>query len=605
MRKSILFLVAFSLLVMSCGDDDETAPENRPPGNFQITTSVNNRSATISWTPSEDPDGDQVTYSVELEGETILENSSNNQLIVNELDYSTSYSGTVVAEDEDGLTNQEEFAFQIGDEPNDSPEVPVLDIPSDSQTGVSGLPEFSWQEATDPNGDQVLYDLFLDTVNPPESSLANDIKETSFQTTSMLVSGTVYYWKVVAKDNKGASTESQISSFTTNSSPTAATPESPTNGAINTSLKPTLLWQASEDPDVDPITYDIYLDQSANPSTKIASSISQTSFLINTELDMQTTYYWKVVASDGLSAETASQVSNFTTQNVVSGTLITANADFSIRYNHTSLVFDNKMWVIGGLGQGFKNDVWYSEDGSNWTEATDAAAFGQRGEHASVVFDGKMWVIGGRSSFSTGSEKNDVWFSEDGINWIQATASANFTARYIHKVLVYNNKMWLIGGRNSSSTTELTSEVWSSSDGINWGLETDTAPVCCGGFTASVFANKMWYIGGFSDDIYSSTDGINWTQENAEAEFGVRILPSSTVFDNRLWIIAGRTINNTRRADVWYSDDGITWIEGTSDAGFVRRSSHTTITFDNKIWLIGGDRGGVGAPFFNDVWAIE
>ncbi len=43
--------------------------------------------------------------------------------------------------------------------------------------------------------------------------------------------------------------------------------------------------------------------------------------------------------------------------------LATSAANWSNRQSHTSLVYDNKMWVIGGceeLNVTYRNDVWYS-----------------------------------------------------------------------------------------------------------------------------------------------------------------------------------------------------------------------------------------------------
>ncbi len=66
----------------------------------------------------------------------------------------------------------------------------------------------------------------------------------------------------------------------------------------------------------------------------------------------------------------------------------TVNAPWPGRSGHTSVVFDNKMWVMGGTSRGF--DVWYSEDGVNWTQAASNAIWGSRYSHSSVVFDNKM-----------------------------------------------------------------------------------------------------------------------------------------------------------------------------------------------------------------------
>src|SRR5688572_7222748 len=80
----------------------------------------------------------------------------------------------------------------------------------------------------------------------------------------------------------------------------------------------------------------------------------------------------------------------------------TSSPAFSSRYRHTSVVFNNRMWVIAGsqirAPYGPVNDVWYSTDGVNWSRATGNAGFPARTGHASVVFDGKLWVIGGKNN---------------------------------------------------------------------------------------------------------------------------------------------------------------------------------------------------------------
>ena len=78
-----------------------------------------------------------------------------------------------------------------------------------------------------------------------------------------------------------------------------------------------------------------------------------------------------------------------------------------------------------------------------------------------MAFSNQLWLIGGYSSEAT---LNDVWSSTDGINWIQQTASATFSARFDHQVAAFNNQLWLIGGYDGTTTND----VWSSIDGIEW-----------------------------------------------------------------------------------------------------------------------------------------
>ena len=94
---------------------------------------------------------------------------------------------------------------------------------------------------------------------------------------------------------------------------------------------------------------------------------------------------------------------------------VTNDAGFSARGVHSSVVFGGKIWVIGGndgieagYGNSF-NDVWSSADGMNWTQVTSNAGFSARTSHSSVVLDQKIWVIGGRDE--VWRIKNDVWSS--------------------------------------------------------------------------------------------------------------------------------------------------------------------------------------------------
>ncbi len=111
------------------------------------------------------------------------------------------------------------------------------------------------------------------------------------------------------------------------------------------------------------------------------------------------------------------------------------------------------------------NDVWRSEDGINWVQATENAPWAARCMHSSVVFDNKIWVIGGNALANGPSTYfNDVWFSEDGTNWTQATSGAPWTPRAAHSSVVYDNKIWVIGGGQYDPAPD----SWYSSDGISW-----------------------------------------------------------------------------------------------------------------------------------------
>ena len=81
--------------------------------------------------------------------------------------------------------------------------------------GADLQPQLSWEAAKDPDGDDVAYQVYLDSQNPPENPIASNLEINSFNVEDTLHPETTYYWKVIAKDVNGNSTESDITSFTT------------------------------------------------------------------------------------------------------------------------------------------------------------------------------------------------------------------------------------------------------------------------------------------------------------------------------------------------------------------------------------------------------
>ena len=80
---------------------------------------------------------------------------------------------------------------------------------------------------------------------------------------------------------------------------------------------------------------------------------------------------------------------------------------------HEVAVFDNKMWVTGGFSNNVFNDVWYSEDGINWTESTADVGWETKTDHECLVFDNKMWVLGGLISAAPMVRSADVWYASE------------------------------------------------------------------------------------------------------------------------------------------------------------------------------------------------
>jgi hypothetical protein len=100
------------------------------------------------------------------------------------------------------------------DEINEPPTIPANPNPSDSATGISVAPLLKWT-STDPDpGDTLVYDVFIGTLNPPDSLIVSGWDHSSYAT-GLLNVKTIYYWRVTAHDSHGNFMTGPVWSFTT------------------------------------------------------------------------------------------------------------------------------------------------------------------------------------------------------------------------------------------------------------------------------------------------------------------------------------------------------------------------------------------------------
>jgi uncharacterized protein (TIGR02145 family) len=105
--------------------------------------------------------------------------------------------------------------------PNQAPEVPTSPNPEDGATNQNiEATTLSWT-CTDPESDPLTYDVYFGTDNPP-TQVATGQSETTYDP-GTLQYNTQYFWKIVAHDDQGNSTEGTVWSFTTEEEPTPFT----------------------------------------------------------------------------------------------------------------------------------------------------------------------------------------------------------------------------------------------------------------------------------------------------------------------------------------------------------------------------------------------
>jgi hypothetical protein len=267
--------------------------------------------------------------------------------------------------------------------------------------------------------------------------------------------------------------------------------------------------------------------------------------------------------------------------------------------------------VLGEVNILFKDEQYYK-----LTELNSACNFPNMDGVGGTYFNGKYRLLGGWNPFIyTNSTTNAMYSSIDGKSW-NFDGNAPWAGRHTFGTLEFNNKLWVLGGDCNSGY--LIKDIWNSVDGQNWQLINSNPP--WGDRILSnfaVFNNKMYVFGGVSlgicgnysststncyNDVWSSTDGITWQLETSNAAWNCRgITGGSVILNNKLWLLGGGEYQKSYYKDVWRSDDGITWKQAIGYAPWVGRQYGDVATFDNKMWLVAGVNPYHGGNL-NDVW---
>lgn len=196
---------------------------------------------------------------------------------------------------------------QVGTFVNSPPGTPTNPNPANGATNVLINTQCTCS-CSNPDGDFTKYNIYFGTTNPPPFKAQ---QTTLTYSPGTLLHNTTYYWKVAATDEWGATTEGPVWSFTTipNRPPNAPSSPNPANGATNVPINKDLSWTCS-DPDGEALYYDVYFGTTNPPPRR---STHQTATTWDTgNMDFETTYYWKIVASDN-DLNTSSPVWSFTT----------------------------------------------------------------------------------------------------------------------------------------------------------------------------------------------------------------------------------------------------------------------------------------------------
>jgi len=301
---------------------------------------------------------------------------------------------------------------------------------------------------------------------------------------------------------------------------------------------------------------------------------------------------------------------------------LTDSAPWEPRDSGVAFVFQNKIWLAGGLNGNKKvsenhtikywlaphfNDIWSTEDGISWNMESAKSAWNERRSMTVAFFKNKLWMLGGWSPKD--GYANDIWTSDDGVNWERIVLKAEWEPVEGHTLEVFKDKLWIIGGVNYDKH-QTKNDVWYSENGINWTKVQNIPWKPRWDHATEVFNGKLFLAGGMDlegkvfNDIWSTEDGINWKLVTETPPWKERQGHSLISYRNYLWII-GR-LNDSEYGgvnDVWFSKDGTHWEKTKNDPEWSGREDFFSVVFKNKIWVFGGMDA--NWKWKNDVWVSE
>jgi hypothetical protein len=277
-------------------NDPPNQPSDPNPFNGEIEVDVN---SDLNWNCS-DPNDNNLTYDVYYGTSNppplVSNNQTDNYYDPGKMDNFTKYYWQIIAWDPYCTFNISPiWIFTTGNETNKPPNQPYNPSPEHKEINVNLDSILTWT-CNDPNGDIIYYDVYFEAEDSnPDVKVSDDQLETTFDP-DILYPNTNYYWKIVAKDEHGASTIGPIWNFTTITNEPPYTPMiiGPSNGKPGVEYGYSFV---SNDPEEEKIYY--YIDWGDDtPGQWIGPYISGNSIIQNHTWIEKGTYTIRVKVKD-------------------------------------------------------------------------------------------------------------------------------------------------------------------------------------------------------------------------------------------------------------------------------------------------------------------
>ncbi len=252
------------------------------------------------------------------------------------------------------------------------------------------------------------------------------------------------------------------------------------------------------------------------------------------------------------------------------------------RYAHSAVVYNNKMYVFGGINGGSYLDTLRVYDFATGSWSAGTADTGNiRGYHSAVVYNNKMYVYGGGNG-SIALDTMRIYDFATG-SWSAGTADTG-NGRLQHSAVVYNNKMYVFGGFDGSALD--TMRIYDFATG-SWSAGTADTGITRYRHAAVVYGDKMYVYDGNYDGslrIYNFTTDA-WSAGASDGTYG-RYAHSAAVYNNNMYVFGGYSSGVFGTVRI-YNFAANTWSSGVTDGSYTRYY-HAAVVYNNNMYVYGG-----------------
>jgi len=304
------------------------------------------------------------------------------------------------------------------------------------------------------------------------------------------------------------------------------------------------------------------------------------------------------------------------------------------RVGFTTFTFNNNFYLTGGFpnvnGDTYAcNDLWSTPmlGVVNFTQVATSLPFSSRWAFQVMTFGSLLIFVGGSPSNQRPSTSgvnqalSDIWISTNAVNWTLSSSTIPVARAGYYTANISGAWYYYGGWDNIMGATGDMYNVYTSTNGVNWGLVPNTLPFDEETFSSAVFNNKVYLIGGFysfyvslNPRYFVTSNFVAYTSIALPTAIVARAGASAVVFNNMLYLIFGFDATYTTIANVFSTSDGLSFQSvcnttvpcAMNARGYAISTTSTVSALNtNHIFILGGFTGtasGTSMTSSYDIW---